>query len=447
MTTKAGPSSIAADSFSALALRVSLYATGFVGSILISRALGPSGRGVYYLPVVTAATLSALASLGLEHANVYLLGNRRASVSALWAQSGLVSAVMGTFALAVALALPAVVPGVYAGTSTLLLLLACLAIPLTLHTQFGAGLLTLQGRVTWQFKAALGGSLTQVALVAAVAASRSLTVPAVLATTLASTAVTWWLIARRTSPGATWVAWDPALFRETMRQAVPLHLSSVLLFLHLRLDMFMVSAWSGLAALGLYSLAVMLAETVQLATDSLSIALLPRQVGNTLQEAAAVSLRGVRVNVLIGVGLGLGWVALGLPLIALAYGRDFLPAYVPLVVLLPGIVALGMQRACGPTVLRSGRTWGLVLLQGGSLTANALLNVWLIPRLGATGAAAASTISYALGAAVFVTWTTRIGQVAASRALPRTADAILVWRAAWRVALRGPANAGNDARK
>ena len=58
----------------------------------------------------------------------------------------------------------------------------------------------------------------------------------------------------------------------------------VLLFLHLRLDMFMLNSMAGASALGIYSLSVTLAETVQLGTDSVAIAILPRQMGNSLQE-------------------------------------------------------------------------------------------------------------------------------------------------------------------
>ena len=53
----------------------------------------------------------------------------------------------------------------------------------------------------------------------------------------------------------------------------------VFFFLHLRLGMFMVKGIVGTAALGLYSLSVVLAETVLLPTDSLALAILPRQVG------------------------------------------------------------------------------------------------------------------------------------------------------------------------
>jgi O-antigen/teichoic acid export membrane protein len=447
MPIKGGRSSIAADSLSALALRVSLYATGFLGSILISRTLGPEGRGLYYLPVVTAATVASFANLGLEPANVYLLGNSHVSMARLWAQGGLIAVGMGMVGLLVTLAAPALLPSLYAQTPLLLLALSGLTIPLTLHVQITGGLLALVGRVTVQFRAGLLGSIVQVALLGGLAAAGELSVASVLGTTLVSSLATWWVVAcRAAEPGLRWVAWDPALLRQTLGHAIPLHLASVLLFLHLRLDMFMVSAWSGAAALGLYSLAVVLAETVQLATDSLSLALLPRQVGNSLEEAARMSLRGVRSNALIGGTLAIGWAVLGPPLIVVAFGRAFLPAYLPLTLLLPGVLALSLQRACGPAVVRGGHAWGLAAIQVASLSVNASLNALLIPSIGPAGAALASTISYSISAAIVLRWTARIaGDSLWCGAVPRVDDAVTIWTAgvrALRVATgRAPGNA------
>jgi stage V sporulation protein B len=429
MTAPAVRTSIATDSAYSLALKLSLYVTGFGASILISRVLGPTGRGLYYLPVVTAATVAALCTLGLEQANVFLFGNARATVERLWTQSGLVALAMGVLGAAATLAAPLVMPGLYSATPLSLLLLAGLTIPFSLHTQLAAGLLTLRGQVTWQFRAGLAGALLQVAVLVALFIAGRLGVASVLAAGLAGTATTWGLMARRGRPGqAPWAGWDGPLLAETLRQSIPLHLASVFLFLHLRLDMFMVSGMLGATALGIYSLAVTLAETVLLATDSLSIAILPRQVGNTLAEASTMALRGTRANAVVGLVLASGWWLLGVPIVGLLFGRAFVPACWPLSLLLPGIVCLGMQRVCGGAVLRSGRPWWIVGIQGGSLACNAVLNVWLIPALGPGGAGLASTLSYALGTVLFLSWTARLGGLRFVDALPGADDVRAIWR-------------------
>jgi O-antigen/teichoic acid export membrane protein len=120
---------------------------------------------------------------------------------------------------------------------------------------------------------------------------------------------------------------------------------------------------------------------------------------------------------------------IGYPLIVLAFGRPFAGAYLPLLLLLPGIACMGMQRVCGGPVLRSSRPSRIVLINVVSLTGNVLLNLWLIPLWGAAGAAAASTCSYAVGAVLFLRWTAAMGGARFPGAvLPRAADASDTWR-------------------
>jgi len=419
----ASRASIASDSANILLVRVVAYAIAFVASVVMSRVLGPAGRGQYYLPVLTATTLFTICTVGLEHANVVLLGNQRASIEALWSQAGAIAIVMGIVGTLATVNAPLLLAHLYSDTPRTSLWLAGVTIPLLLHTQFAAGLLTMRGMVTWQFKGTIAGGSLQALLLVALAAGGRLTVTTVLVVNLVVAIATWAVMIAPFRNRGAWVGGDRRLFRETIAQAIPLHAASVILYLHLRADMFMVEAFLGATALGLYSLAVTLAETVSIVTDSLSIAILPRQVGNTLIDAARLALRGVRANILLGITLAAAWTIAGVIAIPVVFGRAYAPAYRSLVFLLPGIVFLGVQRVCGPAVLRSSRPWRIVAIQGFSLSCNLALNLWTIPRLGPPGAAVASAVSYALGATIFVVWTTRLAETRIRHsAIPRLAD-------------------------
>jgi len=420
---------VAKDTVQSFLLKVALYGVAFAGSILISRALGPEGRGIYYLPVVAAATITSMAKLGIEQANVFLFGTGRIAPGRLSGQNGLVALVMGALSVLVLLRAPAVLPSLFSDTPVVLLALAALAIPFSLHSQSTAGLMTMLGQVTWQFWAALIAGIVQVAVIVGLYLAGVITPQAVLATSLLSIALTWFLvIARFRVAGNSWLRWDPGLLATTMRQSLPLHMGMIFFFFHLRADTFLVKLISGTTALGLYSVSVMLAETMYLAMDSLAVALLPRQVGNSVGEAANHSLRAGRMIVLIGGGVALLWVILGWPVIRYLFGADFLPAYLPLVLLLPGLLALGVQRVCGPPVLRQGRPGRMAAIYGVGLIVNLALNLWLIPLWGIAGAALSSTISYSLGAFLFLAWTAVIARAPLSQGIiPGRADVDLLW--------------------
>jgi O-antigen/teichoic acid export membrane protein len=425
------PRSIASHAAETLVLRVAVQIVAFVASILISRGLGPEGRGLYYLPVLAAATLSSLAKLGVEQANVFLFANRKVPVDSISGQNGLIAVVAGGSALIGLLVARSALPELFAETPVLLLGLAGLTIPFLLHTQFTAGLQNLQGQVTWQFRAALAASIVQVGALVVLVIMHRVDVTSVLVVNLLMTVVMWALVVN--APGARRTAllrWDPSLFGATLRHSLVLHVAMVLLFLHLRSDMFLVQGFLGPAALGQYSVAVILAETVLLMTDSLSIAILPRQMANSPKEAAAVAVRGAKVGLILALLAATFWAAFGRSMIELFFGTAFSPAYGPLVALLPGMVFLGIQRICGAPLLRLGRPFRFACVYAVAFAANVLLNVVLIPRLGLVGAGLASSSSYGLGAALLFAWTARTaGLSIASAVLPTRADWLFVRQA------------------
>jgi O-antigen/teichoic acid export membrane protein len=417
------------DTVESFLLKVLLYGVGFAASVIISRGLGPVGRGIYYLPVVAAATAASFATLGLEQANVFLFGTRGVPLSRLWAQGGFVALAMGILGGLLLLAAPVIMPGTFATAPAALWAIAAFGLLFTLHAQFGAGLLTLRGEVTWQFRANVAATLMQTGLLLVLAVLGRLTPATALATLVGSNVLSWSMIVSRLRGERPWVRWDPALLRDTLARSLVLHTAMVLLFLHLRMDMFMLSSMAGATALGIYSLSVTLAETVSLGTDSVAVAILPRQMGNTLQEAATTALRAARISALLSAGFIAAWTIVGFPLIVLTFGRPFAASYLPLIALLPGVAFMGMQRVCGGPVLRADRPSLIVWINLFSLACNVALNLWWIPWWGPLGASLASTCSYGLGAMLFLRWTAGIaGARFPASVLPRLTDVNAAWR-------------------
>jgi O-antigen/teichoic acid export membrane protein len=412
------------QAFGIILLSISHYVVAFVASAIISRTLGPELRGRYYLPVLAATTLAVLCRIGIDQANVYLYATRGVPLARLAGQNGLVAVTTGLAGCGLALTLPRLGPAVFGDTPLLLLFITGLTIPLGLHAQFSAGLLSLSGKPAWQYRAGLLAGLCQVALLAALVATGAVSVLGVLCVTLAVAVVNWTVV---TSPlrqlEMPWIRWDPALLAESLRSSLLLHLAMLMLFLHLRVDMFMVKAWLGTEALGHYSLSVTLAETLMLATDAVALAVLPGQVTNTIAEAGSRALRAARGNFLLGLAVAIGWTIVARPVVRLVFGVDFLPSVGPMLFLLPGMVLLGMQRMAGAPVLRAGRPSLMVAIYAASLASNAALNALWIPRWGLAGAAAASSITYAFSTALFLLWTARLAGVPLlSTLVPTSAD-------------------------
>ena len=417
-----------ADATTTLLLRALTFSSLLASTVLVSRALGPDGRGTYFLVVMAATTVAMIAQFGLPQANVFLRATRNVSVQAVAGQNALVAAASGVLAAAFVPLAPMALPGLFIDVPHSYLILGAATIPFVLHTQLTAGLQLLEHRVAWSLVAALVGGAAHLALLAAMAAAGVLDITSALVANLLALIAIWLLtIAPPNLPGRSLPRWDTKLLRETVRQSMLIHAGMLLLFLHLRVDVFFVKGIAGSAALGIYSLAVVLAETAIQATDGLSIALVPRQLKNALAEAASQAVRMGRLNALTGLLVGLAWAATGWLVIPVLFGPEFAGAYVPLLLLLPGMIAFGVQRLTGPVVLRSGRSDLLVLFNGAALGLSVALDLLLIAPFGPAGAAMASSISYIVSALLFVGWTIRVAPgTRFTDLLPRLSDLVLL---------------------
>ena len=395
-------------SIGALASQALGMVCGLVSGILISRGLGPEGRGAYVLPVTVAMVVGNLCHLSLEHANVYLAGGRRRPLRDLLGNASSLALVLGPVGLLLTILALRQWPELLAGSPAGAAFLVAATVPLAIHQTLISGLLVLGNHLVASRLAGAGVLALHMGATAVLWWMDRITVEAVLWLFLAASAGQWVcaaLLARPLGSLRPRVEWG--LWRESLRFGLALHPGMVLLLLHLRFDLFLLQTLGGLEAVGLYSLAVMLAEALWLAPEATALAATPHQVLAGPTEDAAVTLRAVRVNVAMTAALAMLLAAVALPLVGQVYGPAFLPAVPALWALLPGIVAMAAQRSCGVFLVKRDHPWRISGLLGLAVGVNIVLNVVLIPRWGPVGAASASSVSYVLSATAFVIWVTK----------------------------------------
>ena len=79
--------------------RLSVVALGFVNSILVTRILGPEGRGLFAVANTLSATGVQLGNLGLQSSNTYYVAREPGKLPVLLGNSLVVSAARGVVAL------------------------------------------------------------------------------------------------------------------------------------------------------------------------------------------------------------------------------------------------------------------------------------------------------------------------------------------------------------
>jgi len=377
-------------------------ALGVVASVLLARGLGPAGRGTFELARALAVLLGLFAGLGIGRAVVFF--SRRSEL----APAGLLGAVL------VSLASGAVLGGVLAATLFALgdrsplrpveIVLASLSLPLVTFAAQGHAALRGLGEERWFRRLVAARDLLFVATL----------VPALLLESNVAAALAAWLAASVLAAAVTAVVlvracgrprWPRGMTWRLAGVGVPSTLAVLLAAGHARLDVVLLQSFDGAEPVGQYAVALGLAEMVTFGGVAVGLTLFPR-----IAAAAAENPRGgaaqtaSAMRVVVGASL-LGIVALALigpRLIELVFGSEFDRAGNPLRALLPGVVGMTLLHVVRSDLYGRGRPWLVAGASGAGVGLNLALNVVLIPRYGATGAAVANSITYTFAAAMLV---------------------------------------------
>jgi O-antigen/teichoic acid export membrane protein len=178
---------------------------------------------------------------------------------------------------------------------------------------------------------------------------------------------------------------------------VRVHPANLLAFLGYRLDVFLVDAYKGAAAVGLYGVGVVIAEGLWMPSQAVSTALFPT-IAAEQSESARRSLTPLvaRSTLWLTTILGVIVFLVAGPVVDLLYSSRFSASTAVVRVLVPGIVLFSASRVLNNDLAARGRPLVNSVIAAASVVCNIALNVLLIPRYGIDGAAWASTASYSL---------------------------------------------------
>jgi O-antigen/teichoic acid export membrane protein len=197
--------------------------------------------------------------------------------------------------------------------------------------------------------------------------------------------------------GGRLVAPDFAGLRREGRFIATIGLSNLIALLNYRVGLFVIERQWGLAATGVYSIAVVVAELLWFVSGSLTQAVYGRIGVPDRAQAAATTLRALHLGVaaLLLVAPLLWLVAWAL--LPRVLGPDYRASLLPLALLLPGALLFGGASALSAFFTNHlGRPRVPAQVAAVSLAINAGSCVLLVPWLGTAGAALAASVAYAV---------------------------------------------------
>lgn len=393
------------------ATRVTQFLIGFVTSFLMARLLGPDGRGVYYLVVLTPSMLFALGQFGLPSAVSFFAGRGR-SGRGLYRLSLVLGGALAAGLLAVTLAaLPSLHDSVLRAAPSDLLLLSLVSLPLQFVAAFGGALLIGRQTMARYNLILVGQSLGTLLSVVVLVGVLRLGVPGAVVGNLAvaaAGALAISLEARRATAGDREAR--PVRVGELARYGLRLYPASLSSFFSYRADIFLLGLLLGTAGdIGLYSLAVSLAELTFFVPDSVSTVFFPRVAAASRPSADEMTPLVSRFTVMVTALSVLALVPAAFLLVRLVLPafEGSLPAFL---VLLPGVMALSVAKVLSSYVSGLGLPMPVAVVSVSALVTNIVANLLLIPAWGIVGAAAASLISYSLHATLLLAVATRLAR-------------------------------------
>lgn len=408
-----------------LLARSAALGLGLVSSVLTARFLGPDGRGLLAtLSVVTGLALQ-FGNPGLHTGNVYFVSRQPHRTAAVLGNTLVVSWAAGILCGLLAIGTVLVRPDLFPGMPLSLILITAAALPFHFMILLYQNTLLGQGEVALFNLLETGNKIVTFALLAAwlvlFAGGAPGAVLLFAALAVLNGAVSALACARRTPFRP---SFDAALFRDMVRYGGRVYLACLFAFLVIRSDLLLVNYFLGTAAAGVYSIAVQISDALLLLPVTIGMILLPRVAAAEAGAGVEVTARILRHTALMMAGIVIAAAILAGPVVRIFYGAPFEGASLATLCLLPGIWALGLNGVLMNHF--AGRGMPPVTLYAPllGLLVNVGLNLVVVPRYGIAGAAATSSLAYALMLALSLAAFMKSGRIGWRRSLVVRADEI-----------------------
>jgi len=187
--------------------------------------------------------------------------------------------------------------------------------------------------------------------------------------------------------------------KEWLKVSLPLLLIAAMHIIFNKTDIIMLGALKGPEQTGIYSVAVNVSILISFALTAINFILAPMisELYHTnrkkeLQRIIALAARAIFIFTLF---MSLVLIIFGKSILGL-FGKAFIIAYVPLLILLAGQIINSLSGSVGSIMSMSSQQNAMGFIIGASTVVNIILNITLIPKFSLIGAAIATAVTMAM---------------------------------------------------
>jgi len=380
-----------------------LLALGF--NITIARLLGPEGSGSLTILLLFSVTTGLFINFGLGQAAVYFFGKKK--YSSIEISSNLFSAswIIGLPILFIlAISLPLYRDEIFHDIPDYVLLSVIFLTPLILGKIFYEYIFAGMQNFLWSSGANIIELSIRILLVFAFLPFNLGFDGVVLAIVISTiiTAIVSWNKIRQLSGGLR-ININQKLLSNFTKYGLSSYTSVLITYLNLRLDQFLISFFLTLDQLGIYMVAVIVAELPMKLSNAVTKVLFAQVASISAENATTLTNRTMRIIMTLATILALLLAMIGSRIIILFFGSEFSDAGIALLFLLPGAIFFNFTQVLYSDFLGRGKPQIGIYTSLLSFFITLLGGVLLIPALGIKGAAITSSFSYII-AAIIMLW-------------------------------------------
>jgi len=390
------------------ATRVFLIGIGLITSVIVARILGPEGRGLYAVAAAIAALGVQFGNLGLHASNTYYVAKDQSLLPALVGNTLVVSFAFGGGGAFAAWIVFSVWPDL-SPVNGFLLIIAMVWVPFGLAYMLLQNLLLGLQEVRAYNKIELLHKILFVCITICIfLGGGQIRVETILSINLVilviSFAVVLWAIRKYF-----WEFPVPSLtlFRNNLNFGVKAYLASLIAFLVFKADLFLINYYLGAKYVGLYAVAVSVANMFNLLPETVGAIFFPKLCSmKDLNSRFKFAKKITIIMSIIMLFIALMLIAVSGGIITAFFGMAYANAAIPFKWLMPGFYFLSVEITLRRFLISDGYRTEIVLSWCITFVVNIVLNIFLIPIMGTKGAALALSISLALLATLtlFLVW-------------------------------------------
>lgn len=371
---------------------------GLLTSIIVYRLLGPSLMGKYILVITASTTVVNLLNMGLNISNSVFAAEDRSKAGILFTHSIIISLVVGGLGIIIFFLLKDLFLSlIFKNIEPMLIFLAFLSIPFALYGSYWGAIMVGLQEISLINKSNLIGSISSLLIPIIVLYIFGLGLKEFLIFNLIYNifwAFVLGIILFKKEKGIRFSI-DYPFLKKSVSFGFKGHLGNIAHFFFLRIDYFIVNNLLGAEFLGYYGLATSIAEKLWMFVGPVYSVVFAKITNLPISDSINLITKILRNIIFILMALSALLSVTSYWLIKFLYGKEFLPAVVPLNLLLPGAISLGASWFLSLFFIGKLKKPEVTTVIGWvGLSISIPLYFGLTKLFGTSGSAAASSLTY-----------------------------------------------------